>query len=133
MKINTICVVGMGFIGTTLAAVLAEAGFEVLGIEKNSEKANMLKNGQPGFYEKGLAELLSVHIGKNLNIFSAIPSDKKIDAFIICVATPIDKETKTPNLDYVKKAVIDIGPHLSENSLVVLRSTVPIGSTRNII
>src|SRR3989338_10081778 len=102
MKINSVCVIGMGFIGTTLAAVLAEAGFEVFGIEKDKEKLAQLAQGKPHFYEKGLNEALSATLGKQLYVFGAIPKDKAIDAFIISVATPVDKETKKPNLEYVK-------------------------------
>jgi len=133
MNIKSVCVIGMGFIGTTLAAVLAEAGFEVFGIEKDEAKLNQLKQGTPGFYEKGLPELLKSQLGKNLHLFDKIPTDRKIDAFIIAVATPVDKETKTPNLDYVKRAIIDIGPHITENQLFVLRSTVPIGASRTVV
>ncbi len=133
MEIKNICVIGMGFIGTTLAAVLAEAGFEVYGIEKDKEKLERLKQAKPHFHENGLPEVLADQLGKNLFIFDKIPADKKIDAFIIAVATPVDNDTKKPNLDYVKSAINDLLPHLKEGQLVVLRSTVPVGATRKVV
>lgn len=133
MEIKNICVIGMGFIGTTLAAVLAEAGFLVYGIEKDREKLEKLKQAKPHFHENGLPEVLVDQLGKNLFLFESIPNDKKIDAFIISVATPVDKDTKKPNLDFVKSAVNDLLPHLKDGQLVILRSTVSVGTSRNII
>lgn len=133
MKIKSVCVIGMGFIGTTLAAVLAEAGFQVLGVEKDKVKLEKLNQRKPHFYEKGLEEILKSQTGKNLHFSEKIPSDKTIDAFIIGVMTPIDENNKKPNLEYVKTAAEDIFSHLKDNQLVVLRSTVPVGTSRNLI
>ena len=49
MEIKNVCIIGMGFIGTTLAAVLAKAGFTVFGIEKDKEKSELLKQAKPHF------------------------------------------------------------------------------------
>jgi len=133
MEVKNVCVIGMGFIGTTLAAVMAEAGFRVYGIEKDKEKMESLKEAKPHFHENGLPELLKEQIGKNLFIFTEIPGNEKIDAFIVSVATPVDSTTKKPNLDFVKKAIEDILPHLKEEQVVILRSTVPVGTSRNIV
>jgi len=133
MEIKNVCIIGMGFIGTTLAAVLAEAGFCVFGIEKDKEKLELLKQAKPHFHEKGLPELLSKQLNKNLFVFDKIPDGKKIDAFIISVATPVDEATKKPDLSYIKSAVEDLLPHLKEGQLVMLRSTVPVGTTRNFV
>jgi len=133
MEIKNVCIIGMGFIGTTLAAVLAKAGFTVFGIEKDKEKSELLKQAKPHFHEKGLPELLSNQLNKNLFIFDKIPENRDIDAFIISVATPVDEETKKPDLSYIRSAVQDILPHLKEGQLIMLRSTVPVGTTRNFV
>ncbi len=133
MKFNNICIIGLGYIGLTLAVTLAKRGFNVSGIEKDLEKLEQLKKGKPHFYEKGLAELLIKHKEKNLELFDKIPSNKKIDTFIVAVGTPIDKVTKMPKMEYVKKAVGEIVPYLREGQLIILRSTVPVGVTRNIV
>jgi UDP-N-acetyl-D-mannosaminuronic acid dehydrogenase len=132
MEIKNICVIGMGFIGTTLAVILAEAGFSVFGIEKDKEKLEQLKKAKPHFHENGLPETLSDQLSKNLFLFDKIPQDKEIDAFIISVATPVDVKTKQPNLEYVKQAINDLLPYLKEGKLVILRSTVPVGTSRKI-
>ncbi|MEK7665108.1 MAG: nucleotide sugar dehydrogenase [Patescibacteria group bacterium] len=132
-EIKNICVMGMGFIGTTLAVVLAEAGFLVFGIEKDKEKLEKLKQAKPHFHENGLPEALADQLLKNLFLFDKIPQDKKIDAFVISVATPVDQKTKQPNLEYVKQAVNDLLPHLKNGQLVILRSTVPVGTSRKVV
>lgn len=123
----------MGFIGTTLAAVLAEAGFCVFGIERDEEKLELLRQAKPHFHENGLPEVLSEQLNKNLFVFNKIPDNRSIDAFIISVATPINMETKKPDLSYVESAVKDILLHLKEGQLIMLRSTVPVGTTRNVV
>lgn len=133
MKINNICIIGLGYIGLTLAVTLAEKGFQVFGVEKDLKKLEQFKNGKPHFYEKGLAELLIKHKDKNLYLFEKIPENKNIDAFIIAVGTPVDKNTKVPKMEYIKDAVKGILPNLKEGQLIILRSTVPIGTSRNIV
>ena len=59
-----ICIVGLGFVGLTLAATLARSGLNVLGIEKNSQIFKKIKKGNPHFYEPGLAKLLKKLIFK---------------------------------------------------------------------
>ena len=132
-RINNICVIGLGYVGLTMAVTLAENKFTVFAIEKNREILGKLKNGEPHFHEKGLAELIIKNKDKNLYLFEKIPAGVKIDAFVISVATPIDKITKMPKIDYIKNAVNEILPHLKEEQLVILRSTVPVGTTRKVI
>jgi len=132
MKQNNVCIIGLGYIGLTLAVTLAEKDFQVFGIEKNIEKLEQLKKGKPHFYEKGLNQALLKHKDKNLCLFDKIP-DKEINTFIIAVGTPVDKTTKMPQMEYIKGAVNAISPYLRDGQLIVLRSTVPVGVTRNIV
>lgn len=133
MRLNNICVIGLGYVGLTLAVTLAESGFEVFGVERDKEKLEQLRRGEPHFREKGLAELLQKYQGKNLHLFGEIPSDKKIDVFIIAVSTPVDKITKEPRIEYIERAVNEIIPHLEEGQLIVLRSTIPVGISRKLV
>lgn len=131
-NINTICVVGMGYVGLTLAVTLAESGFNVFGIEKDKNILDDLLKGKPHFHEQGLAELLKRQSKKNLRIFQKIPKEN-IDCFIIAVSTPVDQRTKNPKMDYIIRATNEIVPHLKDKQLIVLRSTLPVGTTRNVI
>jgi len=132
MKIKNICVIGLGYVGLTLAVVLAEKGFRVLGVEKREEIINILKNGKSHFYEKGLEMLLKRYINKNLFFYTQIPDHEEIEAFIVAVGTPID-ENKKPDLQYIIQTSREISEKLKTEQTVILRSTVPIGTTREVV
>lgn len=129
---ENICVIGLGYVGLTLAVTLAESGFRVCGIEKNESVLKELIKGRPHFHEENLAQLLVKQTKKNLRLFSQIP-DEHFDCFIIAVSTPVDPKTKKPKMDYVVRATREIVPHLKEGQLVMLRSTLPVGTTRNVV
>jgi UDP-N-acetyl-D-mannosaminuronic acid dehydrogenase len=122
----------MGFIGLTLSATLAEAGFNVIGIDVVPEVISKLKKKENYFFEPGLNEYLSRYGGKNLRFSIGIP-DRACNYYIICVGTPIDQTTCRPRLDYIVNATRSILKFIKKGDTVILRSTVPIGSSRNIV
>jgi nucleotide sugar dehydrogenase len=122
----------MGFIGLTLAATLAEAGIEVLGVDVIPEVVDSLKRGKCYFYEPGLKESVKKYGGKNL-VFSTSISDKSCNYYIICVGTPIDRSTGKPRLEYIENASRSILPFLEKGDTLILRSTVPVGTSRNLV
>ncbi len=132
MNFNKICIVGMGYVGLTLAVIMAEKKFDVIGIETNPEVCKRLNEGEPNFHEKRLDVLLRKHLNNNLKIYQNVP-DIPHDVFVICVSTPVSRVDKSPNLDYVIKATEDVSSHLRDENLVIIRSTIPIGATRNVI
>lgn len=127
-----ICVVGTGHIGLPLAAVLADAGFQVTGYDTNDDFLSRVNTtGTVDFREEGLDELLRTHLHKSLTLTSTPPADQ--DAYVITVGTPLESGTDRPNLDRIRVAVERIAPGFGPNPLVVLRSTVSIGTTRRIV
>ena len=132
-KVDNVCVIGLGYVGLTLAVTLAEKGLTVFGIEKNEKILGDLKKGKSHFHEKGLNELIQKTKGTTLLLSKEIPAGKAINCFIIAVSTPIDAITKLPRIDYIEKATQEIVPHLQPGQLVVLRSTIPVGATRNVV
>lgn len=132
MRIKNICVIGMGYVGLTLAVVLADRGFTVTGVEAKREVAEQLSAGNPHFHEKGLAFLMQKHLGKTLHIATAMPKEPQ-DAFIISVGTPLDKTTKKPVMGFITNATEQVCSVLTDGALVILRSTVPVGTTRNVV
>jgi len=131
MKIN---IVGLGYVGQTLAVVLADVGFEVYGSEKDEKTLDAIRKCQSHIKEPGINLLLKKHL--NQNLFVGNPEEmykNDVDAFIIAVTSPVDKKTKLPNVDIVKAAVYEIKDHLRPGQCVFLRSTVPVGTTRSII
>lgn len=129
---DKVCVLGMGFIGLTLAATLAEAGANVLGIDVIPEVVDKLSKKECYFYEPGLKEALKKVVGKNLK-FALNISDKSCNYYIICVGTPIDPATNKPKLEFIEKAATSILPYIKKGDTVILRSTVPIGTSRNLV
>ena len=131
---RNIVVVGMGYVGLTLALVLADSGFKVVGIEADSEKVNLLNLGESYIHEIGLPELLKEHLGKNLSFKNELPNDG--DVFIIAVGTPIEfniNNEPEPNTEFLINSCTSIASKLKRGNLVILRSTVPIGTTRDLV
>jgi len=133
MKDTTkICVVGTGHIGLPLAAVLAEAGFEVTGYDTNDDFVSRVNTtGAPGFLEEGLDDLLARHLHKRLTLTSTPPAGQ--DVYIITVGTPLEPGTPRPNLERIRTAVQRLAAGFGPDPLIVLRSTVSIGTTRNVV
>ncbi len=127
---KSIAIVGLGYVGLTLGLVMAENGFSVLGIDKDKKYTKKLENKEKPFYENGLDNLMNKHIGNNLKILSSTKT-YYVDIYIITVGTPIIKKTGKPNISYIKTAVETVAKTLKNGDLVILRSTVPIGCTRN--
>jgi UDP-glucose 6-dehydrogenase len=74
MRTYKVCICGVGYVGLTLAAVMAEKSYEVAGVEIRPDVVESLGRGEPHFHEAGLKELLARHINKNLRIYSTVPA-----------------------------------------------------------
>lgn len=129
-----LCVVGLGYVGLTLALVLADEGYQVTGIDNDGERISSLTNGNSYIHEVGLNELLREQLNKNFVVRDGIPDGA--DVFIISVGTPVESngvEGKQPSLRYLEEAIESVSRHLRRGNLVVLRSTVPVGTCRNFV
>ena len=132
IKSYTIAIIGLGYVGLTLGLVMADEGFSVKGYDLDKNLINMLNKKEAPFYEKNIKNYINNNIGNNLNVYSDV--DKILaDIYIISVGTPINKKTKKPEVKNILKAIDNIAVKLKKNDLVVLRSTVPIGLTRNVV
>ncbi len=133
--IGNIGIVGLGYVGLTLAIAAADSGFEVWGVEINPKIKAALSQNKAHFHETGLDALIEKHNNKNFFCPDSgeFPEDKKFNAFIITVGTPLKPGSHSPNLDYIRSAVKSIERVYDGSQLVILRSTVSVGTTRNII
>jgi UDP-N-acetyl-D-mannosaminuronic acid dehydrogenase len=132
-KENRVCVIGLGYVGLTLATVMAEAGFDVLGVEKREHVVDLTNNGIPHFTEPGLADAMNRAIASGaLKASTKVHSSDLRNIFIITVGTPLNAEGK-PRLDMVEAATREVANAMSENTLVIVRSTVKIGTTREVV
>ncbi len=127
-----VCVLGLGYVGLTLSLMLAEHNFCIIGVDTKKETIESLMKGKSTISERGVDELLTKHIGKNLQVFEQIPKNEIFDVFVICVGTPLDS-TSSPIIDYVVHASHEVGLTIKKNGMVILRSTVPVGTTTNIV
>lgn len=126
----TVAVVGMGYVGMTLAAVLATSGFRVHGIETNPAVAEAINAGQMHLFEPGVEDALAAHIGQNWTVAGELP--ERPDVAIICVGTPLGADQR-PNLDYVRAATAALADRVDAETLMIVRSTVPVGTTRTLV
>jgi UDP-N-acetyl-D-mannosaminuronic acid dehydrogenase len=131
-KSRQICMIGLGYVGLTLSVVLAELGFKVFGYDTDGNLIEKIKNGFVPFYEDNLEAYLHRYVGKNLIPISDL-SGCKVDTYIVSVGTPVNPETKKPIIDNIEDAARYIAKFLKPDDLVVLRSTVPVGTTREVM
>jgi UDP-N-acetyl-D-mannosaminuronic acid dehydrogenase len=130
---KNICIIGLGFVGLTVALSLAKKGFNIVGVEKNKSIIKLLQSGKSHFYEPGIQNLLKKMIkNKKIIFLSMIPKIINLNTFIITVGTPIDKNKKiiTQHIENVAKELTLV---LKNDDLVILRSTVGVGVTRKIV
>ncbi|MDA2984302.1 MAG: UDP-glucose/GDP-mannose dehydrogenase family protein [Actinomycetota bacterium] len=124
-----ISVIGTGYLGATHAAAMASLGFHVIGIDVDSEKINSLKEGIVPFYEPDLEELLQEQLkAKRLFFTTDFSAAKNADIHFICVGTPQSKDSLAADMRYVDAAIEAIGPIAKDGSLIVGKSTVPVGT-----
>ncbi|MDG2287374.1 MAG: nucleotide sugar dehydrogenase, partial [Candidatus Marinimicrobia bacterium] len=126
MDKRKICVIGLGYIGLPTAALLANKGFKVEGVDIKESIIETINNGDIHIVEPGLDKYVKKAIDdKNLHA-SFTPSNA--DIFIIAVPTPFH-EGYVPNIDYIITATKMIAPFIKENNIVILESTSPVGTT----
>jgi UDP-N-acetyl-D-mannosaminuronic acid dehydrogenase len=126
-------IVGLGYVGLTLATVLAEAGNSVIGIEKREDLVEMTNKGVPHFTETGLPDALAgVTKSKKLVAAGAFDDSFTCDTYIITVGTPLAPDG-VARVDMIEAAARDIAANMRDGALVVLRSTVKIGTTRDVV
>ena len=132
IRFKHIGIVGLGYVGLTLGLTLADLGFRVKGYEIKKEVADSIRKGKPHFFEHGLDRLLKDHMNKNFRVVPDFNGGNNADVYFIAVGTPLDDQNK-PNLSHLASAARTTGRVLKKGDAVILRSTVPIGTTRNIV
>ncbi|TXJ04486.1 MAG: hypothetical protein E6Q27_07935, partial [Aeromicrobium sp.] len=121
-----ICVVGLGYIGLPTAVVLAQAGQEVIGVDKVPAVVDEINAGRLHFVEPGLEEVLAKVVSDGALVATTTPTNA--DVYIIAVPTPITTDNRA-DLSYVEAASREIAPVLSGGELLILESTSPPGAT----
>lgn len=127
-----VCILGLGYVGLTLAVTLAEIKIKVVGVDTNKSLIDTVSQGKSYFYEKGLDVLVKKYLGDNFQVSERIPDKCDFNVFIIGVGTPLNA-ARTPDLASVEGSAKEIGRFLKPEDMVILRSTVPVGTTRNVV
>jgi len=124
---NTVSMIGLGYIGLPTAAVIASRGINVIGVDVNQHAVDTINQGKIHIVEPDLEAL--VHEVVRTGKLCATTQVEAADAFLIAVPTPF-KGDHEPDLAYVESASRAIAPVLKKGDLVILESTSPVGSTK---
>lgn len=130
-----VCVTGLGYMGLPMAALLAKAGHEVLGVDINPAVVMRVNEGRCPFAEKGMPELVAeAHASGRLRA-AEVPEEAEI--FLLSLPTPVDHVSHKADMAMVEAGVESIAPVLQGGELVILESTSPVGATathcRNVV
>jgi len=124
---KTISVIGLGYIGLPTAAMFASRNINVIGVDTNDEIVNIINQGKIHIVEPDLDKLVCDAV-KNKKL-SAINKPVPADAFIIAVPTPLTNSNK-PDLSYLMAAAKSLIEVLKKGDLIIIESTVPVGTTQ---
>jgi UDPglucose 6-dehydrogenase len=128
-KLKKITIVGLGYVGLTTALGFAKLGHSVIGVENNVAKLAKLQSGEMTIFEQNLDLELKKSLDSGLlKLSSSIEvAASESDIFFICVSTPQDS-SGSADLAFVISACREVGAFAPESSVIVLKSTVPVGT-----
>ncbi|MFJ4209287.1 UDP-glucose dehydrogenase family protein [Paenarthrobacter sp. NPDC089675] len=129
-----ITVIGTGYLGATHAACMAELGFEVLGLDVDPARVVSLSQGRLPFHEPGLPELLKKHVESGRLRFTTSYQEAGAwgDVHFVGVGTPQLPGSGAADMSFVESAVLSLAQNISKDSLIVGKSTVPVGTARRL-
>lgn len=129
-----ICMIGAGYVGLVSAACFSEFGWTVTCVDKDENRLNEMKQGRSPIYEPGLDDLLVRNMQAGRLLFSDDLGSAVRDADIVflAVGTPMRRGDGHADLSYVYTAVEELAPHLTGFTVITTKSTVPVGTSREI-
>jgi len=130
--LQTVAVFGLGYVGLTLAVSLASRGHQVLGLDVKPELIAQLSQGRPHVHEPGLKDMLKVNLSRGTLTFDVALGGHRQTVYIIAVGTPL-AGGQEPDQGALNAVVDTIGGLLKRGDQVMLRSTVPMGTTRRVV
>ena len=131
MKQYNIVVAGTGYVGLVTGVCLAEKGHKVTCVDVNQEKIDYMKKGKSPIYEKDLEELMAKNKERLNYTTDSFSAYKQADVIFIGVGTP-EKKDGSANLKYVYEVGKEIAQSVEKDCIIVLKSTVPIGTNKKI-
>lgn len=126
-------IIGLGYVGLTLATVMAEIGLKVVGVEKRADVVDITNAGKPHFSEAGLEEALTrVTTSGMFKACEQLAPDSHCDTYVITVGTPLGPDG-TARLDMIEAASRQVAENMQDGALIILRSTVMCGTARRVV
>ncbi|MDR1554833.1 MAG: UDP-glucose/GDP-mannose dehydrogenase family protein [Campylobacteraceae bacterium] len=129
-----IAVIGTGYVGLPTGVCFAELGHNVICVDKDISKIEMLKKGKVTLFEEGLEELFGKNLSDGKIVFTTSTQEgvQNADIVIIAVGTPPHPITKEADMKYIHSAAIEVAEYLSDYTVVAVKSTVPVGTCDDI-
>ena len=127
-----VSVIGLGYVGLSLAVELAKAGLTVRGIDLDLERVTLMNRGESYLVDVPTEALAPLVADGRLTASTGFEEAANADALIICVPTPLRK-SKEPDISYILSAVESLLPHLRPGQLMVLESTTYPGTTEEVV
>ena len=124
-----VCIIGLGYIGLPSASLLASKGYFVHGVDVNKAIIAALNQGDILIHEPSLDIMARSAVNSGRLVADTKPAPA--DIFILAVPTPLGEDRK-PDMDYVRSASKSIAPYVKPGDLIILESTSPVGSTKNV-
>lgn len=128
---NKVAVVGMGYVGIPVAAIIADSGISTIGVDIDERKVDSINSGKypiEGF-EPGIEELIERVVGNGmLKATVDYEQARDSDIWMICVQTPFDTLEMRPNFKALSGAIKEIGSVMKKGSVVIVESTIPPGT-----
>jgi len=127
---SDIAIIGTGYVGLTTGAFLAHVGHQVVCADVDPKKIDMLSRGEMPIFEPGLDELVreGIDTGRLTFMLGAARAAAKAEFVFLCVQTP-QGDDGSADLSYIETAAAEISPVLQSDTVVINKSTVPVGST----
>jgi UDPglucose 6-dehydrogenase len=129
-----ICMIGAGYVGLVSAACFSEFGWTVTCVDNDPERLAQMAEGRSPIFEPGLDELMARNMQSGRLKFSGDlgPAVKEADIVFLAVGTPMRRGDGYADLSYVYAAVDELAPHLQGFTVITTKSTVPVGTSREI-
>jgi UDPglucose 6-dehydrogenase len=128
--VSNLTVIGTGYVGLTTGACFAHLGHQVVCVDIDEQKVEQLSSGHVPIHEDGLELLVNegLETGRLRFAVGAASSVSGADCVFLCVPTP-QADDGSADLSYIEAAAMEISAHLDRGTVVVNKSTVPVGST----
>lgn len=128
-----VVMIGTGYVGLVSGTCLADSGNSVTCVDIDESKVQRLRNGEIPIYEPGLEDMVNHNVSVGRLKFTTSPAEcvPQADCIFIAVGTPQD-EDGSADLTYVMAAAESVAPHLKDDAIVIVKSTVPVGTNRKV-